>query len=174
MISIQHETWQPPSRFEPLTSHKRVFHSSAHANVQLDVGEQVHLLNLKSTLLKNICWIIDGNRSSVDSTGPTILRPRVRIPSTTSTLFSIVGPWSTESPIDRMGIRSTFTERISLRIDRRWHLLKNSVKGQVDQSQEVRMELRLIDRKKFPTRFPKQKTACYVTDETNITNVIEF
>ena len=33
------------------------------------------------------------------------------------------------------------------------------------------MELRLIDQKKFPTRFPKQKTACYVTDETNVTNI---
>ena len=70
--------------------------------------------------------------------------------------MSIIGPRLTESLIDKMGFWSTFTESIWLRIDRTWHLL---CKGRDDRSQDDRMELRLLDQKKFPTRFPKQKNS---------------
>ena len=84
-----------------------------------------------------------------------------------------VGPRLTESRIDRMGFWSTFTDSIWFWIDRTWHILKILV-NHLCEGQDDQMELQLISEKSSQLGSQNKKTACYVTDETNVTNVIEF
>ena len=69
-----------------------------------------------------------------------------------------------------MGFRSTFTESIWLRIDR------SIIFARVELTEVEMAEWSsgLLTEKSSQLGSQNKKTACYLTDETNVTNVIEF